>query len=71
MPKSPRGEIRPADVIGAAVMVARIATGEIRDDLKSGRVKSGRGGAKARLKVLTGEQRGAVAKKAAAARWRP
>ena len=31
MPKGPKGEKRPADVIGAAVMVARIATGEIED----------------------------------------
>jgi hypothetical protein len=30
-PKAPRGEKRPADVIGAAVMVARIAMGEIED----------------------------------------
>jgi hypothetical protein len=29
MPRGPRGEKRPADVIGAAVMVAKIATGEI------------------------------------------
>jgi hypothetical protein len=29
MPKGPRGEKRPADVIGAAIMVAKIATGEI------------------------------------------
>ena len=28
MPKGPQGQKRPADVIGAAVMVARIATGE-------------------------------------------
>jgi len=28
MPKGPKGEKRPADVIGAAVMVARIATGD-------------------------------------------
>ena len=27
----PRGEKRPADVIGAAVMVGRIATGEVED----------------------------------------
>jgi hypothetical protein len=32
MPKGPRGERRPADVIGAAVMVAKIATGEIEDE---------------------------------------
>ena len=31
MPKGPKGERRPADAIGAAVMVGRIATGEIRD----------------------------------------
>jgi hypothetical protein len=31
MPRGPRGEKRPADVIGAAIMVARIATGEIED----------------------------------------
>jgi hypothetical protein len=28
MPRGPKGEKRPADVIGAAVMVGRIATGE-------------------------------------------
>jgi len=28
MPKGPRGEKRPADVIGATVKVMRIATGE-------------------------------------------
>ena len=31
MPRGPRGEKRPADVIGTAVMVAKIATGEIKD----------------------------------------
>jgi hypothetical protein len=29
MPKGPKGEKRPADVIGAAVLVGKIATGEI------------------------------------------
>jgi hypothetical protein len=33
MPRGPLGEKRPADVIGAAVMVAKIATGEIEDRL--------------------------------------
>lgn len=32
MPRGPKGEKRPADVIGAAVMVAKIATGEVEDD---------------------------------------
>ena len=33
MPKGPKGEKRPADAVGAAVMVAKIATGEIEDEL--------------------------------------
>ena len=32
MPKGPHREKRPGDVIGAAIMVARIATGEIEDN---------------------------------------
>ena len=31
MPKGPKGEKRPADVIGAAVKVMQIATGEIEE----------------------------------------
>ena len=31
MPRGPKGEKRPADVIGAAVMIGKIATGEIDD----------------------------------------
>jgi hypothetical protein len=31
MPKGPKGEKRPADVIGAAIMAAKIATGEITE----------------------------------------
>jgi hypothetical protein len=33
MPKGPRGEKRPADVIGRAVKVMRIATGEEEEEL--------------------------------------
>ena len=69
MPKGPQGQKRPADAIGAAVMVARIATGEIKDNQKSGRVRSGKAGAKARASNLTGEQRSEIARKAAEARW--
>jgi hypothetical protein len=32
MPGGPKGKKRPDDVIGAAVMVARIATGERAED---------------------------------------
>lgn len=69
MPKGPRGERRPADQIGMSVMVAKIATGETQDNQKSGRVKSGQAGAKARAQKLTPEQRSEIAKLAAEARW--
>ena len=36
MPRGPKGEKRPADVIGAATMVAKIATGEIEDTKHDG-----------------------------------
>jgi hypothetical protein len=70
MPRGPRGEKRPADVIGTAVMVARIATGEITEAprQKSGKTRSGKAGSEARKKRLTPERRAAIAKKAAAAR---
>ena len=32
MPKGPKGEKRPGDVIGAAIRVAQIATGEMYDE---------------------------------------
>jgi hypothetical protein len=53
-------------------MVAKIATGELEEDVKlpSGRVRSGKAGGAARAKSLTAEERQAVAKRAAAARWR-
>ena len=71
MPKGPRGESRPADLVGAAVMVARIATGEIEEHTRepSGKVRSGLAGAKARAESMTKEERSAVARKAAVARW--
>jgi hypothetical protein len=71
MPKGPRGEKRPADVIGCAVMVAKIATGEVTEELRepSGRVRSGLAGAKARARRLTKDQRTTIAKKGAAGRW--
>ena len=69
MPKGPRGEKRPADAIGNAVTIAQIATGEIEDNQKSGRVKSGQAGSKARADSLTPEQRSEIAKTAAAKRW--
>ncbi len=69
MPRGPKGEKRPADVIGNAVHVMRIATGEIEETVPSGRKRSGHAGAKARAMALSPEKRRAIAKKAAAKRW--
>lgn len=71
MPRGPKGEKRPADVIGNAVHVMRIATGEAEETpIRSGRTKSGKAGGKARAENLTAEKRSQIAKKAAAARWK-
>lgn len=70
MPKGPQGQKRPADIIGCAVMVAKIATGEIEPDARmSGRMRSGKAGAKARIENTSAAQRSETAKKAATARW--
>jgi hypothetical protein len=71
MPKGPKGERRPADVIGAAVMVGRIATGEIEDakPAKSAAAELGSKGGKARAKALSSKKRKEIAKKAATKRW--
>jgi hypothetical protein len=75
MPRGPRGEKRPADVIGNAVKVMRIATGDETEELESNRVKSaaselGRRGGKARAAKLTREEKIEIAKRGASARWR-
>ncbi len=74
MPKGPKGEKRPADVIGAAVKVMQIATGEIAEDVdddgkNKAAVELGRKGGKARAAKMTPEQRSEIARKAAAKRW--
>lgn len=74
MPKGPKGEKRPADVIGAAVMVGRIATGEVEDtappDGKDPNAKAlGAKGGRARAEKMSPERRAEIAKKAAAKRW--
>jgi len=74
MPKGPRGEKRPADVIGAAIKVGRIAIGEIeekKDDGKDPNAKAlGAKGGEARARKLSPAKRKEIAKKAAEARWR-
>jgi hypothetical protein len=75
MPRGPRGEKRPADVIGNAVHVMRLATGEIEESFPAddGKNKAaqelGRMGGKARAAKLSSAKRAKIAKKAAKARW--
>lgn len=72
MPKGPRGERRPADVIGNAVAVARIATGEEQDEREatsSAAAQLGKLGGAARAAGMTPERRAEIAKMAAAKRW--
>lgn len=73
MPKGPQGQKRKADVIGNAVHIMRIATGE---EPETGNApgteanrKGGLKGGKARAESLTAEQRAEIAKKAATKRW--
>jgi hypothetical protein len=71
VPKGPRGEKRPADAIGAAIMVGRIATGEVEDakELSSAAAELGRKGGKKRAESMTPERRKEIAQNAAAKRW--
>lgn len=73
MPKGPQGQKRPGDVIGAAVKVMRIATGEEAEDtpVKSAAATLGSLGGKARAASLSKKKRAEIAKKAAEARWKP
>ena len=73
MPKGPRDERRPANVIGR---IMRIATGKEEesvtqvDDGKDPAAKAmGKKGGAARARNLTAERRQEIARKAAAKRW--
>lgn len=63
MPRGPRGEKRPADVIGNAVKVMRIATGDEPEDFGAAPTKNraaaelGRAGGKKRAEGMTPERR--------------
>jgi hypothetical protein len=74
MPRGPKGEKRPADAIGNAVMIGRIATGEIEDlttddGKNAAAVALGRMGGKARAEGMSAKRRKEIARKAAAKRW--
>ncbi len=74
MPRGPRGEKRPADVIGNAVKVMRIATGdedEILPEVSKAHSRlGGLKGGRTRAQRLTPERRQEIAKQAAEKRWR-
>jgi hypothetical protein len=73
--RGPKGEKRPADVIGNAVHVMRIATGDAAETIQEkkpnavalGKLGGKKGGA-ARAKNLSAKRR-AIASKAANSRW--
>jgi hypothetical protein len=78
MPRGPKGERRPADVIGNAVKVMRIATGEEPEDYgpsaeSEGKdpaaVALGRKGGQARAAALGKRKRAEIARNAAKERW--
>jgi hypothetical protein len=71
LPKGPQGQKRPADVIGNAVKVMRIATGEEEEaaSVKSAAAELGSLGGKARAANLSKKRRSEIARKAAAKRW--
>ncbi len=74
MPKGPKGEKRPADVIGNAVKVMRIATGEesdtAPDDGKNKAAQAlGKLGGAARAKAVSKTRRKEIAEQAAKKRW--
>jgi hypothetical protein len=74
MPTGPKGQKRPADVIGNAVRVMRIATGEEEeetpaDDKNAAAKELGAKGGKKRAATLSPERRAEIARKAAQKRW--
>ena len=76
MPEGPKGGKRPGDVIGATIMGAKIATGEIdrsdasEDDGTDPAAKAlGTKGGRARAEKMTPERRAEIAHKAATKPW--
>jgi len=71
MPKGPQGQQRPADLIGCAVGVMQIATGEVEAELTmlSGYRRSGYAGAKARVENTAEQECATIARTVAVARW--
>lgn len=73
MPKGPNGEKRPANLIGAAVKVMRIAIGEEQDEREAtanAAAQLGKLGGAARAAAMNPQQRSEIARLAATARWK-
>jgi hypothetical protein len=77
MPRGPKGEKRLADVIGNAVLVMKIATGDEPDTISKSDPaivararKGGLKGGDARAKKLSAAKRKTIARRAAKARWK-
>jgi hypothetical protein len=73
MPKGPKGQKRPADAVGLAVHIMKIATGEIEETLTDdgkdpAAVVLGRKGGLARAKSLSRKRRIEIARAGAKAR---
>jgi len=74
VPRRPKGEKRPADAIGNAVMIGRIAAGAIEDitnedGKNAAAVALGRMGGKARAEGMSAKRRKEIAQNAAKKRW--
>jgi hypothetical protein len=75
MPKGPKGQRRPGDVVANAVTVMKIATGEIEesgqteDGKSKAAVELGRKGGLARAKRMKKADRIRIARNAAKSRW--
>jgi hypothetical protein len=77
MPTGPKGQKRPADVMGNAAKIMRIVTGEGQEDFgpgDDGKYKAdaalGKKGGAGRAASMTPERRAEIAKKAAEKRWK-
>ena len=71
-PRGRQGQRRPADAVGAAVMVAKIATGEAEEATGKApeQATGGKVSGKARASVFSPAERSEFARLAAQARWR-
>jgi RNase adaptor protein for sRNA GlmZ degradation len=78
MPTGPKGQKRHADVNRNAVMIAKVATGEVEDYVPTpeeegkdpAAVALGRRGGKARAAGMTAKRRKEIAENAAKSRWK-